>query len=628
MRVLATAGHVDHGKSTLVEALTGTHPDRLKEEREREMTIDLGFGYFTLPDGTPMGIVDVPGHRDFIDNMLAGVGGVDAALLVIAADEGPMPQTREHLAILDLLGVRTGVVALTKIDRIRDADWLARVKKDIEKLLQPTVLCGAEIIPVSAPTGEGVAELAQALMRLLKKYPPRPDFGRPRLPVDRSFSLTGFGTVVTGTLLDGSLRTGAEVEILPGGKRARIRGLQAHHRKIERAEPGGRVAVNLSGVEAGEILRGSTVVLPGTYAPTRRMDLRVRILGDAEEALKHNSEVKFYLGTAETMARARILGADAIAPGASGWAQFVLAEEMVAAHGDRAILRRPSPGATIGGGTVIEPHPEKLHRRFDAAVTARLEAMEKGGTAERILQSLAGPVVTILEDALQSAGMGPEAQPVVAQLIERGELMVLSGDLSAPRDALVCSRASWERLTQKITALLGEYHREHPMRAGMPREGLRARAGIPPKAAGPVLARAAAEGILVETAHSVHLPGFERVFTPAQRQIADALLARFAQDPFQPPSVKDCLAEAGEEVYTALVESGKIKPLSAEVVFLQSTHEEMTGRLRETLRTREKMTVAEVRDLFGSSRKYILALLEYLDAQGVTKRDGDYRRLK
>ena len=464
MRVLATAGHVDHGKSTLVEALTGTHPDRLKEEREREMTIDLGFGYFTLSDGTLVGIVDVPGHRDFIDNMLAGLGGVDAALLVIAADEGPMPQTREHLAILDLLGVKAGIVALTKIDLVTDPDWLGRIRKDVENLLQPTVLAGAEILAVSARTGAGLPELKQALMRLLKKSPLRPDLGRPRLPVDRSFSLAGFGTVVTGTLLDGPLQTGSEVEILPGGNRARIRGLQTHGEKTDRADPGTRVAINLSGLEAGEIRRGQVVILPGTYAASRRMDLRVRMLADAETPLKHDSEVKFYLGAAETMARARILGADAIAPGSSGLAQFVLAEELVATPGDRAILRRPSPGATIGGGTVIDPHPEKSHRRFDAAVTVRLESLETGGAGEQILQALDGVVAVELEETLQRAGVGADAQPVVAQLIDRGDLIVLAGDPSIPGDALVCSRASWERLTRKMEAMLGEYHRDHPLR--------------------------------------------------------------------------------------------------------------------------------------------------------------------
>jgi selenocysteine-specific elongation factor len=628
MRVLATAGHVDHGKSTLVEALTGTHPDRLKEEREREMTIDLGFGYFTLPDGTLVGIVDVPGHRDFIDNMLAGVGGVDAALLAIAADEGPMPQTREHLAILDLLGVRAGVVALTKIDLARDAEWLALVRKDIEHLLQPTALSGAEILPVSARTGEGLPELKQALALLLEKSPPRADLGRPRLPVDRAFSLTGFGTVVTGTLLDGSLLAGAEVEILPGGKRARIRGMQTHHQKIERAEPGSRVAVNLSGVEAGEIVRGQAVVLPGTYAPTRRMDLRVRLLSDSELVLKHNSEVKFYLAAAETIARARVLGTDAIAPGSSGWAQFVLADEMVAARGDRVILRRPSPGATIGGGTVVDPHPERLHRRFDSAVTVGLEALEQGDPAEQILQAMAAAGVAVLEDALQAAGVGPESMPDILQLTARGELLVLSGEASAPRDALVCSRASWERLMSQVAALLERYHREHPLRSGMPREELRVRAGLSLQTIGPVLARAAADGVLAETAHGVKRSGHEPRFSEAQRRAADELLARFARDPFQPPSVKECLAEAGVETYAALVENGTLKPVSDEVVFGQATLEEMTARLRQALRARGRLTVAETRDLFGSSRKYILALLEYLDAQGVTRREGDYRRLR
>ena len=277
---------------------------------------------------------------------------------------------------------------------------------------------------------------------------------------------------------------------------------------------------------------------------------------------------------------------------------------------------------------MIDPHPEKLHRRFDAAVTARLEALEEGGAGEQILLALDGIVAAGLEETLRRAGMGAGAQPVIAQLIQRGELIVLAGDAAAPGDALVCSRASWERLARKLEALLGEYHREHPLRAGMPREALRARAGIPPKAGGPVLARAAAAGVVVETERSVRLPGFERVFTPAQRQIADGLLARFAQNPFQPPSVKDCLAEAGAEVYTALIESGKLKPVSDEVVFLQSTYEEMTGRSLDALRARDKLTAAEVRDLFGSSRKYILPFLEYLDAQGVTRRDGDYRRLK
>jgi selenocysteine-specific elongation factor len=628
LRVLATAGHVDHGKSTLVEALTGTHPDRLKEEREREMTIDLGFGYLDLPGGLRVGIVDVPGHRDFIDNMLSGVGGVDAALLVVAADEGPMPQTREHLAILDLLGISCAIVALTKTDRVAEAGWLEMIRREIAALLEPTALRGSEIIPVSARTGAGIPALKQSLAALLGKIPPRRDQGRPRLPIDRVFTLTGFGTIVTGTLADGSFQAGQEVAILPGEKTARIRSLQAHNEKIESAGPGMRVAVNLTGVEPADLRRGQVVAIPGTYAATKKIDLRVRILADADAELKHNSGVKLYLGAAETMARARILGADAVGRGSEGWAQLVLAEEIVAARGDRVVLRRPSPGATIGGGTVIDAQPEKLHRRFDAAVLARLDALGRGGLGDRILQALAGNVGMTLADALRSAEAGPESLEIVAELIRQGELIVLSGDQLAPDGALVAARGAWETLTQKIAALLGEYHREHPLRTGMPRESLRARVGIPAKAAGAVLARAAADGWIVETQHGVKLAGFERVFTPGQRQTVEALLARIAGDPYQPPSIKDCLADVGADLYAALVDNGTLQPVSEDVVFLRATFDEMVDRIRGELKVREKLTVAETRDLFGSSRRYILALLGYLDAQGITTRDGDYRYLK
>ena len=628
-RVLATAGHVDHGKSALVEALTGTHPDRLKEEREREMTIDLGFGYFTLADGTRVGIVDVPGHRDFIDNMLSGVGGVDAVLLAIAADEGPMPQTREHLAILDLLGIEAGIVALTKIDLIHDPEWLAMMRKDIEGLIQATTLRNAEILPVSARTGAGIPELRQALMNLLKDSTSHPDLGRPRLPIDRSFSLPGFGTIVTGTLRDGSFRTGQEVEILPGGKRARIRGLQAHREKIELAETGSRVAVNLAGPEASEIRRGQVVLLPDTYSAVKLIDLRVRMLADSGLALRHSGEVKLYVGAAETMARARILGSDSIPPGSYGWAQLVLAEEIVVARGDRVILRRPSPGATIGGGTVMDAHPERQHRRSDPEVLARLEALEKGDESEWILQALADSPARLLGEVLHTAGVDTEqARTAVARLVDLGELLVLSGDPSAPDSALVCSRVSWKVWARKISELLEQYHRETPLRGAMPRGELRSRLKIHPKAVGPVLARAAAEGVLVETARGVKLPGYLPKLNPEQSRAAESLRARFTRDPFNPPSANDCADIVGPVVYDALVEGGLLKPVSEEVVFLQSTYEEMVERIRRELGARGRLTVAETRDLFGSSRKYILALLGYLDAQGITRREGDYRMLK
>ncbi|RMF28066.1 MAG: selenocysteine-specific translation elongation factor, partial [Chloroflexi bacterium] len=350
MRVIGTAGHVDHGKSTLVKALTGIDPDRLREEKERQMTIDLGFAWLTLPGGEPVGIVDVPGHKDFIENMLAGVGGIDAALFVVAADEGVMPQTREHLAILDLLEVKTGVVAITKADLSESPEWLELVMAEVSETLEGTCLEGAPLIPVSAKTGEGLTELLAALEEVLATSEPRRDRGRPRLPVDRVFTISGFGTVVTGTLIDGSFEIGQEVEIQPQGLRARIRGLQTHKRAIEKAVPGSRVAVNLSGVSKEQLWRGSVVTTPGWLRPTLLVDARLRYLEDARHPLRHNAEVKFFSGSTEVMARVRLLSHQELPPGETGWVQLRLAAPVPLVKGDRFIIRRPSPPATIGGG--------------------------------------------------------------------------------------------------------------------------------------------------------------------------------------------------------------------------------------------------------------------------------------
>jgi len=468
MRVIGTAGHVDHGKSALVKALTGIDPDRLKEEKEREMTIDLGFAWLTLPSGEQVGIVDVPGHKDFIKNMLAGVGGIDAALFVVAADEGVMPQTREHLAILDLLNVRGGVVALTKVDLAEDEEWLELVTADLEDTLRGSCLEDAPIVRVSARTGEGLDTLVQELDRFLSTIEPRRDLGRPRLPVDRVFTIAGFGTVVTGTLMDGSLHLGQEVEILPQGLKARIRGLQTHKRKIETAVPGSRVAINLSGVSKDQLKRGDVVASPGWLKPTTLVDVQVRYLADAPRPLRHNQEVDFFCGAAEVPARVRLLGRDTLPPGETGWAQLRLQEPVALVRGDRYIIRLLSPSITIGGGIVVDPHPRRRHRRFRPEVIARLETLAHGTPEDILLQSLETQQPCSVQDLLRRCGLpGEEATAALDTLLRERRVIALGiPDHETPPTVqslspgqLVISRTGWQELLQRLTDELSAYHR-------------------------------------------------------------------------------------------------------------------------------------------------------------------------
>ncbi len=634
MHVIGTAGHVDHGKSTLVEALTGIHPDRLKEERERQMTIDLGFAWLTLPNGESVGVVDVPGHRDFIENMLAGVGGIDAALFVVAADEGVMPQTREHLAILDLLQIPAGIIALTKADLV-DAEWIELVAADVSAATRGTVLEGALLLPVSARTGAGLDELRQALQTVLAARPPRPDLGRPRLPIDRVFSLAGFGTVVTGTLTDGTLGLGDEVVVLPGALGARIRGLQTHKTKIDRAMPGSRVAVNLTGVEVGQVRRGMVVAHPGTFQPTTLIDARLRHLPGAALDLKHNAEVKLFTGAAEVQGSVRLLDtpAEALAPGQTAWVQLVLAEPVVVAKGERFILRRPSPGETIGGGVVVDAHPKRRHRRRDAAVTARLETLSRGTPGEILLHALETVGPAPVREAAERAGLDrAAAAEALDEARQNGLLVELDGE------ALVAARSTWGRVERSLAAALAAYHAGHPLRAGMPREELKSRlaqsldaqqrARLTPKVFNAIIGRAAEQGLVAASGAQVRLAGHRVSLTPPQQSLVDATLAEFRRDPFNTPSAKDTAARLGDELLAALLEQGRLVAVSADVLFDAESFAGAVERVRAHLQAHGKVTVAEVRDMFGTSRKYALALMEHLDAQGVTRRVGDERVLK
>jgi selenocysteine-specific elongation factor len=630
MRVIGTAGHVDHGKSTLIAALTGTHPDRLKEEKEREMTIELGFGWLRLPNGEELGIVDVPGHRDFIENMLAGVGGIDAALLVIAADEGVMPQTREHLAILDLLQIPAGVVVLTKIDLAPDPTWLELVEADIRSAVANTVLREAPILRVSAKSGEGMNELLATLTELLEKKPERLNLERPRLPIDRVFSMSGFGTIVTGTLSDGALSVADEVEILPGGLRGRVRGLQTHKRKEERALPGSRTAVNISGIATEDIRRGQVVVHPSQYQAVRRLDARLRLLKEASAALKHAAEVKFFVGASEAMATVRLLGKEELLPGEEGWIQLELREPVVTVRGDRYILRRPSPGETLGGGTIVNHQPTGRHKRFDQKLLISLESLVQGSPADVLMEAALAMGAAPVNEIVARSRLEPQpAAEALMELAGSGQLVLLEeGTASSRSDLLAMALPHWNSLRERSLGAVAAYHESFPLRRGMPREELKSRLKLTARVFQALLRKLTGEQSIAQAGTSVCLPSHAVKFDATQQVKVEALLRKFSANPFSPPSMKESQAEAGEEVVGALVELGELLPVSQDIVFRRSDYDVMVAKIKAALAQGGQLSLAEVRDLFKTSRKYAQALLEHLDSTGLTVRSGDYRRLR
>lgn len=625
MRVVGTAGHVDHGKSTLVQALTGINPDRLQEEQDREMTIDLGFAWLTLPHGETISLVDVPGHEAFIKNMLAGAGGMDAALVVIAADEGIMPQTREHLAILDLLKIRGGVVALTKTDMSFDSGWVELVQSEIRTALEGTALADAEIIPVSARTKQGLQELQLALERALEHVAEKADHNRPRLPVDRVFTMSGFGTVVTGTLSDGSFRVGDDVEIAPRGLRSRIRGLQAHKLGVEVAQAGGRTAVNLANVATDELARGDVLVRPDTYTATTMLDAQVEWLASAPKPLTHSQEVEFFLHTSQELARVRLLEGDTLAQGKRGWAQLILAAPVIAAQGDRFILRYPSPSITVGGGVIVSPHPTARHHRNRAQVLEKLERALQGTPADLVSQYVeAHPAIDAQEIGAGIGLDGETTQSALAELTNAGELAALSVE----RTVLYITRGVWNRWLERLTNELTAYHNQYPMRGGVPRKEVASRLKINPRAFDALVAEAVERGLVRAGDKQIALAGHAIVFDAATQARVDALLARFADAPYNPPSLPEAEQALGADTLYALIEQNKLERVAPTILMAPAAVKQMQTWVVETLKTQPEITAAQLRDQFGTSRKYAIAFLEYLDARHITRRVGDARVLR
>jgi len=628
--IIGTAGHVDHGKTALVRALTGIDTDRLKEEKERGISIELGFASMTLPGGRRAGIVDVPGHERFIKNMLAGAGGFDLVLLVIAADEGVMPQTREHLDIIELLQVKKGVVVLTKADLV-DEEWLGLVKEDVGEFLKGTVLEDAPVATVSAVTGRGVPELLNLIEQVAQETQTKASAGSPRLPVDRVFSITGFGTVVTGTLLSGVLRVGDVVDIQPQGLTSRVRSLQVHGEKVEAVEAGQRVAINLAGLEVEQIERGSVVAGPKSLAPSHRLDVRLLLLKSAARPLKNRARVHFYLGAAETLGRVVLLDREELAPGAMAYAQMELEEQAVVAGGDRFVIRSYSPMQTIGGGTVIDPRPKRRHKRFREEVLDALATRERGAPAELVEQYLSGN--TGLPDSTEVAtGAGlpeDEVSEAARELAGEGKLKIINGD---GRAYLVLTD-TYRRRAGEIEKLLQSYHREFPLREGYPKEELRSRKfqALNSKILQYMLQEMERDGLLRDAARAVALPDFKPGPNPEQERRISGIYKMLEDARFLPPAWGELCRKAGlgeaagTEILQYLLRSGEMVKVAEDLYFHREVLREAREKVAGYLREKGEISVGEMRDLLETSRKYALPLLEYFDREKVTRRVGDKR---
>lgn len=628
MRIVGTAGHVDHGKSTLVTALTGVNPDRLKEEITREMTIDLGFASMTLPDGETIGMIDVPGHLHFIGNMLSGIGGIDAVLLVIAADEGVSEQTREHLSILDLLDIDRGLVVLTKIDLVENKEWLELVQMDVSDLLRGTSLEFAPIIPVSAKTGEGLVNLITQLSQVLKDTPQKIDLGRPRLPIDRVFTLTGFGTVVTGTLIDGGFSVGDEVIVQPGNLAGRIRGLQNHKHKLQHIHPGYRAALNITGVDKQQIKRGDVITLPQQFKPSQLLDAHFRLLSGSSVEFRHNLAVNIFIGAAEIPAHVRLLGLDKLEPGGEAYLQLKLESPTIATRGDRFILRLPSPSETIGGGVILDSQSGKLYRRFDTKATSHLQQLLSGKESDLVVEALRSTVIADVSKLAKRTNLQfYQVSEILNEERIAGTVIELT-NLPMEKQQLFTTAAQWQQMTSALIGFLRDFHHSYPLKIGTTREQLRTAGNLTATTFDLILEKMNFENQIVLSGKFVSLSSHQVTLSSAQAKQAEPLLQQFLSKPFSPPDRPEAIQVTGEEVLEGLINSGQLIAVSDQILFLPQTIQQMTAWVKETIKATGSLSLGDFRDSFGTSRKYAAAFLEYLDSSGITVRKNDIRVLK
>lgn len=622
MHVIGTAGHVDHGKSTLVKALTGIDPDRLQEEQDREMTIDLGFAWLDLPSGKEVSIVDVPGHERFIKNMLAGVGGIDFAMLIVAADESVMPQTIEHLAILDLLQINVGLVVLTKADLV-EKDWVELVSEELIETLGSTSLLNAPQLAVSALNGQGISECKYLLDKLLDQTPVRKDLGRPRLAIDRVFTMSGFGTVVTGTLLDGSLSVGQDIELIPSRLKARIRGLQSHRTQIETATPGRRLAVNLSGVSHAQIQRGDVLTTPGWLEGSFTVDLDLNVSSLAPQGVKNNMGVTFFTGTSESPAKLRLLDADRLDPGSHGWVQLRLQRPIPLAKADHCIVR--SSQWTLGGGPIVDfgPRTHRRHKRFQITTLQRLEVLAKGTPDETILQSLAEPFPVEFSVLVEKANLSSdETRQTLSALIAKDSVILIGND-AIKTGTFFFSQSSWQEFIRSVVHVLKQYHTSYPLRVGIPKEQLRNQLNLSSNLYNDILEALFSSQNISQHGTLVHASDHQVSLSPVQARQIEVHLQQLDRNNFSPPTDLNL----DPELLTYLVSQGRVVKVNEEITFTVATYQKMEKEIIDYLKRNGKITVADVRDMFNTSRKYALPLMEYLDQKKITRRTGDERIL-
>jgi selenocysteine-specific elongation factor len=625
--IVGTAGHIDHGKSSLVEALTGTHPDRLEEEKRRGITIDLGFA-FLQEGGVRFGFVDVPGHERFVSNMLAGAAGIDLLLLVIAADESIKPQTREHFDICRLLGVRRGVVALTKSDLV-DADTAGLVRLEVEEYLRGSFLEGAPVIPVSAKTQAGLPELKQALLAVAQQAPGKEVARYFRLPIDRAFAIKGFGAVVTGTLISGSVAAGDEVELFPADKRLRVRGVQSGGQTMERAIAGQRTAVNLVGIEHTALRRGMVLATPGKFRVTRRVDVRLELLRSAPK-MKQRSRVHFHAGTCETVAELVFFAQKDLAPGQTGFAQLRLQDDVMVLAGDRFIIRQFSPVTTIGGGAVLDPLARRPTVR-DTGRVAFLETLERGDKADTLAAMTERALLGIgFEEIIARTGwLENEIRATAKKLADIGRAKIVSAE-----PLILLSAKSFNEAGQKIAARIEKFHKENPLLPGISRENLRASLGrrVRPETFRAVLDELLAQKKLEAQGEIVKRAGAAISLDPEEARAKEQIEKAFATAGLAVPSVKEVLgklpveARRAEKILQILLRDKILVRVTPELIFHRDALAHLRDRLSAFKKTKgERISVPLFKELTGITRKYAIPLLEYLDRERVTRRAGDER---